>query len=293
MVNRQQPSLNRPSAQEKNLADQIDDLLPQTQCTQCGYAGCRPYAEAIASGHALYNQCPPGGTAGIERLATLLGVAPLPLNPLHGSERPRTLAVIAADQCIGCTLCIQACPVDAIVGAPKQMHVVINDWCTGCNLCIPPCPVDCISTVPADPAPYSAVNTTFSSLLLSDAASLTGQQTWSQQQALLARSRYRRRQQRLLNNDLSVSKNRAETLPSISLPPTTSALAVDHLLSPPHATLTDTNLSAASIPPATATQINKKALLEKILANAKKNSPPKTTEEKITQNSLTPGKPAP
>ncbi len=127
------------------LANQIEDLLPQTQCTKCGYAGCRPYAEAIASGLASYNQCPPGGAEGITRLAGLLQQPILPLNPVNGREQPRTVAVIDESLCIGCTLCIQACPVDAIVGAAKQMHSIISDLCTGCDLCLPPCPVDCIS----------------------------------------------------------------------------------------------------------------------------------------------------
>ena len=129
----------------KTLADQIEDLLPQTQCTKCCYPACRPYAEAIADGTANYNQCPPGGAEGIARLAHLLGKPIIPLNPVNGMERPRPVAVIDESLCIGCTLCIQACPVDAIIGAAKQMHTVINDLCTGCDLCVAPCPVDCIS----------------------------------------------------------------------------------------------------------------------------------------------------
>lgn len=125
--------------------DDIDALLPQTQCTKCGYTGCRPYAEAIAAGEADINQCPPGGEAGIRQLAALLGRAPKPLNPDHGVEpTAQVLVRIDEDACIGCTLCIQACPVDAIVGASKRMHTVIASECTGCELCIPPCPVDCI-----------------------------------------------------------------------------------------------------------------------------------------------------
>jgi electron transport complex protein RnfB len=129
------------------VVDQIDSLLPQTQCGQCGYPGCRPYAEAIAGGEADINQCPPGGEAGIRALADLLGREPKPLNPENGVEKPRTVAVIDEVACIGCTLCIQACPVDAIVGASKQMHTVIESECTGCDLCLPPCPVDCIEMV--------------------------------------------------------------------------------------------------------------------------------------------------
>jgi len=130
------------------LADRIDTLLPQTQCEKCGYHGCRPYAEAIARGEAQINQCPPGGAAGIRKLADLLGREPLPLNPDNGVEKPRTLARIVEADCIGCTKCIQACPVDAIVGAAKVMHSVIADDCTGCELCVPACPVDCIVLEP-------------------------------------------------------------------------------------------------------------------------------------------------
>ncbi|MGV7244236.1 RnfABCDGE type electron transport complex subunit B, partial [Caballeronia sp. M23-90] len=114
------------------LASQIEDLLPQTQCTKCGYPACRPYAEAIAAGQASYNQCPPGGEEGVARLARLLGKPVIALNPENGVERPRPLAIIDENLCIGCTLCLQACPVDAIVGAAKQMHTVIPELCTGC-----------------------------------------------------------------------------------------------------------------------------------------------------------------
>ena len=135
------------------VVDQIDALLPQTQCGQCTYAGCRPYAEAIAAGEAPINQCPPGGDTGIRALADLLGVEALPLNPENGEAADPTVAVIDEATCIGCTLCIQACPVDAILGAPKSMHTVIESECTGCDLCLPPCPVDCIEMVKRRPAP--------------------------------------------------------------------------------------------------------------------------------------------
>jgi electron transport complex protein RnfB len=134
------------------VVDRIDAILPQTQCGQCNYPGCRPYAEAIASGEAPINQCPPGGEAGIRALADLLGVESLPLNPDNGREQPRRVAVIDEARCIGCTLCIQACPVDAILGAAKRMHTVIEAECTGCDLCLPPCPVDCIAMVPKPPS---------------------------------------------------------------------------------------------------------------------------------------------
>jgi Na+-translocating ferredoxin:NAD+ oxidoreductase subunit B len=134
------------------LADRIDAVLPQTQCEQCGYHGCRPYAEAIARGEAKINQCPPGGAAGIEKLAALLQRPVLPLDPEHGVEKPRMLARIVEADCIGCTKCIQACPVDAIVGASKLMHTVLADDCTGCELCVPACPVDCIVLESMTPA---------------------------------------------------------------------------------------------------------------------------------------------
>lgn len=127
------------------IAEQINAILPQTQCGQCNYPGCKPYAEAIANGEAAINQCPPGGQDGVKALAELLNVEELPLNAEHGEEKPvAEVAVIVEADCIGCTLCIQACPVDAILGAAKHMHTVIADECTGCELCIPPCPVDCI-----------------------------------------------------------------------------------------------------------------------------------------------------
>jgi H+/Na+-translocating ferredoxin:NAD+ oxidoreductase subunit B len=130
------------------LVDQIDSLLPQTQCGQCTYPGCRPYATAIAKGDADINQCPPGGEATIQALADLLDRDPKPLNPENGVIKPKMVAIIDEPVCIGCTLCIQACPVDAILGAPKQMHTVIAEECTGCELCLPPCPVDCIDMIP-------------------------------------------------------------------------------------------------------------------------------------------------
>ena len=140
-------ALTRPPA-VTTLADQVEDLLPQTQCTKCGYAGCRPYAEAIAASTAEINQCPPGGIEGVARLAALLQRAVIPINPAHGIERPRPVAFIDEALCIGCTLCIQACPVDAILGAAKQMHTILPSLCTGCDLCVAPCPVDCISMMP-------------------------------------------------------------------------------------------------------------------------------------------------
>lgn len=130
------------------IADEINNILPQTQCGQCGYPGCRPYAEAIANGEAI-NKCPPGGEAGIQALADLLDVEPIPLDSEHGEAKPvKSVAFIREAECIGCTKCIQACPVDAILGAAKQMHTVIASECTGCDLCVEPCPVDCIDMIP-------------------------------------------------------------------------------------------------------------------------------------------------
>jgi electron transport complex protein RnfB len=133
------------------IVDQIDNLLPQTQCGQCSYPGCKPYAEAIAGGEKI-NKCPPGGESTIIALADLLGVEPEPLDAEHGAEKDVPMvAIIREDECIGCTKCIQACPIDAIMGAAKQMHTVIADECTGCDLCVEPCPVDCIDMVPMAP----------------------------------------------------------------------------------------------------------------------------------------------
>jgi electron transport complex protein RnfB len=134
--------------QDDPLVEKIDAILPQTQCGQCGFPGCKPYASAIAGGEADINQCPPGGEDGIHKLADLLGVEFKPLNAENGAEKPKSLALIDENTCIGCTLCIQACPVDAILGAAKHMHTVIAQECTGCELCVEPCPVDCISMVP-------------------------------------------------------------------------------------------------------------------------------------------------
>jgi electron transport complex protein RnfB len=134
------------------LVEQINSILPQTQCGQCTYAGCKPYAEAIAKGEAKINQCPPGGQEGVDALAELLNVDTLPLNEEHGETKPKHVVEIDEELCIGCTLCIQACPVDAILGASKVMTTVIASECTGCDLCIPVCPVDCIYLIDLKPS---------------------------------------------------------------------------------------------------------------------------------------------
>lgn len=168
-----------------SLVERLDAALPQTQCTRCGYADCRAYAQALAAGEAQINQCPPGGTEGVARLAALTGRPVLPLNPENGIEATRGVAVIDEAWCIGCTLCIKACPADCIVGAPKAMHLIVEPQCTGCELCIPACPVDCIS--------------------MRDVTSTTGWAAWSAAQADEARERYRfkqfRRQRDTVEND--------------------------------------------------------------------------------------------
>ena len=131
------------------IVDQVNELLPQTQCGQCGFPGCRPYAEAIAGGEAI-NRCPPGGQSTINALADLLDVEPEPLDAENGVEKPPMVAFVREEECIGCTKCLQACPVDAILGAAKQMHTIISDECTGCDLCVEPCPVDCIEMRPIE-----------------------------------------------------------------------------------------------------------------------------------------------
>ncbi len=159
------------------LVDAIDAALPQTQCTRCGYPDCRGYAEAIVTADAPIDRCPPGGADGIARLAGLTGRPPVPLDTDRGREGPRLLASIDEAACIGCTLCIQACPVDCIVGAAKRMHTVVASQCTGCELCVPACPVDCISLAPVT-------------------GELTGWQAWTPEQADTARRRYRARRAR-------------------------------------------------------------------------------------------------
>ena len=161
-----------------SLVEQLNNALPQTQCTRCGYPDCQRYAEAIALGEADINQCPPGGTEGVERLALLTGKPVTPLNPDNGLEGPRTIAIIDEAWCIGCTLCIAVCPTDAIVGANKRMHTVVEDYCTGCELCIPACPVDCISLEPIN-------------------MNLSGWASWPQALADVARQRYEARTARL------------------------------------------------------------------------------------------------
>ena len=181
------PTLNRKAPETQALFLRLNDALPQTQCTRCGFPDCGSYARAMAEGQAAINQCPPGGQAGIERLSALTGLPSLPLNSDHGTEGPRHVAIIDEAWCIGCTLCIKACPTDAILGANKLMHTVIEPWCTGCELCIPVCPVDCIAL-----------------------ENVTGQQTgwaaWSAEQADTSRTRFESRQRRLVREEAAHHK---------------------------------------------------------------------------------------
>lgn len=156
------------------LAESLNALLPQTQCTKCGYDGCLPYAQAMAQGQADINRCPPGGDTGVAKLAALLNKPIREIDPDCGQHEPLQVAVIEEEHCIGCTLCIQACPVDAIIGANKKMHTVLSDWCTGCDLCVAPCPVDCIVMMPVQPTT-----------------------AWTDEQAQIARVRFEARELRL------------------------------------------------------------------------------------------------
>lgn len=173
-----QPSAPNPATERgSSWAERIDALLPQTQCTRCGYPDCRSYAQAIATGQAAINRCPPGGAEGVARLAALTGQPVQPIDPDCGVEGPRLLAVIDEAWCIGCTLCIKACPVDCISGTHKRMHTVIDAQCTGCELCVPACPVDCIALVPVT-------------------AERTGWQAWSAADATAAKAAYAQRNAR-------------------------------------------------------------------------------------------------
>ena len=183
------------------LADEVDRVLPQTQCKRCGYPACRPYAEAVAAGTAAINRCPPGGEAGVRALAALTGRPYLPLDPSCGIEQPLRTALIDEARCIGCTLCIQACPVDAIAGGPKRMHTVIAALCTGCDLCVPPCPVDCIEMVPATGA--------------------DGQ--WTRERADAARSRHLAREARLARDAAERAERLARRAASLRDAPTPAA----------------------------------------------------------------------
>ena len=170
-----------------DMTEKINSILPQTQCGKCDFSGCKPYANAIVEGKADINQCPPGGKTGILKIAHLLKVEYKPLNESHGVSKPREIAIIEEDKCIGCTLCILACPVDAILGASKSMHTVISEECTGCELCIEPCPVDCIKMETPDSEDGESIKDKRSSI---------------------ARSRYEFKQQRVLREKNDAKANR-------------------------------------------------------------------------------------
>lgn len=232
------------------LVPLLDAALPQTQCTRCGYPDCHAYAKAIAFEHAPINQCPPGGAEGVARLAALTQQPIQPVNPDNGIEGPRAMAIIDEQWCIGCTLCVKACPVDAIVGANKTMHTVLEAACTGCELCIPVCPVDCISLEPIT-------------------GSATGWQAWSGAQAQEALSRYVQRADRL---GLTVGAQQAplhqRRQRTRGASDATSALAPTALVSAPH---TEPPASAAQSPSASASRAaapGKAALLAEILKKA-------------------------
>jgi Na+-translocating ferredoxin:NAD+ oxidoreductase subunit B len=235
-----------PVNDSRTLADRIEDLLPQTQCTKCGYEGCRPYAEAIAAGTAGYNQCPPGGAEGVARVAKLLGKPVIPINPVNGVERPRPVAFIDESLCIGCTLCMQACPVDAIVGAPKQMHTIVKDQCTGCDLCVAPCPVDCIAMIPVT-------------------GEATGWDAWTQEQADAARVRHDRRQARLASErdaaEARLAARRAAASPVSPVSTTPAAASDAGSAAPAHGSATS---------PADDAEAKKKAIIEAALERARR-----------------------
>ncbi|MGN6527880.1 MAG: electron transport complex subunit RsxB [Burkholderiaceae bacterium] len=220
------------------LVARLDALLPQTQCTRCGYPDCRAYATALARGEAGIDRCPPGGAEGVRRLAAALGRAPRPLDPECGAEGPRRTVYIDERACIGCTLCIQACPVDAIIGAPKRMHAVVEAECTGCELCLPACPVDC--------------------LVVEDATPGTGWDAWSQERAERARVRYARRAARLAAD----ARARAERLAA-------TAAAREARVAPvePETAAPEVGAASDAVPP---TPVDpKRAAIEAALARAR------------------------
>ncbi|WP_353190034.1 electron transport complex subunit RsxB [Pandoraea pnomenusa] len=234
------------------LAQRIDALLPQTQCTKCGYDGCRPYADAIASGQANYNQCPPGGAEGVARLAKLLGRPVIALNPENGVERARPRAVIDESLCIGCTLCLQACPVDAIIGAAKLMHTVIEDRCTGCDLCVPPCPVDCIDMVPVT-------------------GERTGWDAWSSTQADEARTHFEAHQARLAKEKAEREARLAARAARVAEnnAPKASEAPSDTTSTPSPVSSADTQTPQPAVDDAAAAAARKQAIIQAALERAR------------------------
>lgn len=236
------------------LLESIDAALPQTQCRRCGYDDCRAYAQAVARGEAI-NRCPPGGAEGVQRLARITGRAELAIDPQCGVESPRRVASIDEAACIGCTLCIQACPVDAIAGAPKRMHSVLADWCTGCELCLAPCPTDCIRM-----------------LALPGLEQATGWQAWSDEQAARARHRYLQRARRLseLPHQPAAARAVAERLQSDGVE--TSPAAV-----PEAGSLAGADTAAGG--EADAAQARKRALVRAALERAQARQAARRTSE--------------
>jgi electron transport complex protein RnfB len=233
----------RPGPAQATLAERINALLPQTQCTRCGFDDCRAYAHAVANGLAEINQCPPGGSEGVDRLAKATGRPALPLNPAHGAEGPRSVAVIDEAWCIGCTLCLAACPTDAILGTNKAMHTVIASDCTGCELCLPVCPVDCI-------------------VLENASGDLTGWNAWSAADADKARRRYERHLDRTAGQNANANANGGAApqrggpdLATPAIPPSTVS-------------------AAPSEAPKPSSTDSRKAVIEAALARARARRPP-------------------
>lgn len=235
--------VQQPASALAVFIDSIDEALPQTQCTRCGYPDCRGYAEAVATGAAAINQCPPGGEEGIARLSAITGQPALPLNPDHGVEAPRVLARIDENWCIGCTLCIKVCPTDAILGANKRMHTIIAEACTGCELCLPVCPVDCIE-------------------LDNASGNATGWAAWSQEQATRARSNYQKHNNQRASGMRKTAKN-PQTLPAVE--ENHPAASNPSAPTPMPSKVTDGNTA----PTGQTTPPDKKATIAAILAKAR------------------------
>ena len=248
------PGVPSPADRDEQVR-QVDRLLPQTQCTQCGYHGCKPYAEAIVDQQAPINRCPPGGAAGIALLAALTGRAVIALDASCGVEAPRKIARIVADLCIGCTHCIRACPVDAIAGGPKRLHAIIPELCTGCALCLPPCPVDCIEMIEPPAA-------------LAD---------WTRQDADAARGRLNRRDARLARLARSERSRLADqgATARTSVPPAGSSATFTSVSTPTATSMTSAQPSAVALSPQTGAE-RKREMIEAAVARARARLNPPT-----------------